>query len=214
MASQMLILPSRDQVPENNSSDSERFLKKTRTCRLNHRDHQHQQYDPIGKVHEASSLTAPDSHIQLTPCELAICLNILVAGPASYISRERRRGGLLIPANFLQIVPHILLIERLLGHSRFIFFGRPKTRGIWRKYFICKSYSRQGTAKLKFGIGDDDALLPGIISGFSVNREAEIPQPASVFWVHELGHLLERNVFVMPGGRLCCRSEDRLGQLV
>src|SRR2546430_1250328 len=87
----------------------------------------------------------------------------LCAGYASHFKGKGRRGRLLIPANFLQIIPNILLIEGFLRLARLIFLSRPEARRIWGEPLVSQGKPRRRAPKLKLCIRNDDALLPGVL---------------------------------------------------
>src|SRR5438445_2096010 len=76
------------------------------------------------------------SHFQLASRELPVCREVFFAGSASHLLGERRRGGLLVPTNLLEVVPYILFIKRVLGFPCFIFVLRPEAGGLRRELFI------------------------------------------------------------------------------
>src|SRR5690349_20722205 len=88
----------------------------------------------------------PTLYLQLASGELMICLEILFAGSASDLRGERRRRRLLVPANLLQIITHILLVIRFLRLARGVMIGRPEARRVRGKYFVSQRYTRRRTA--------------------------------------------------------------------
>src|ERR1017187_10761002 len=80
--------------------------------------------------------------------------------------------------------------------------------------FVRQYQSFGRVAKLKFGIGNDDAARFGIIRRSLVNLDTEIAQLLAQLLARQAYHALERNVLVVAAGCFDGRSEDRLRAVV
>src|SRR5215471_15882109 len=123
----MPILPGSQQVPNHQPRNAKRFLKKTRTRRLNYRNQQRKQNEPVGNVHSATS-SSTASNVQLAPSKPPVRFNIFLAGLLRHFRRKRRRRRLLVPANLFQVISHVLLVEGWLRCAWFVSIRGPKTR--------------------------------------------------------------------------------------
>src|SRR5450830_1048865 len=74
-------------------------------------------------------------NLQLASCQLTIRLEVLFAAAPCNFLGEGGRGRLLVPANFFEVVPYILLVVRILRLARLIGVGRPEARGIRCEHF-------------------------------------------------------------------------------
>src|SRR5580704_1703307 len=80
------------------------------------------------------------------------------------------RGWLLVPADALEIIPHVLLIERGLRAPGLVFIGGPEARGIGRERFVDPDQFLAGTeSEFEFRVGNDDAAGGGVGGGAFVD---------------------------------------------
>ena len=57
-------------------------------------------------------------------------------------------------------------------------------------------------APLEFGVGDEDAALPGVLGAAPENGQAATPQLFGQLAAHQIDHPLERDILVVPAGAL------------
>src|SRR5437870_5956494 len=111
---QPLILPGRQEISDDQASHSEGGVKKPSEAACN------TEIRMIARTAQSAPLMElfswrSRSHFQLASRELPVCREVFFAGSASHLLGERRRGGLLVPTNLLEVVPYILFIKRVLG---------------------------------------------------------------------------------------------------
>src|ERR1035441_9869367 len=131
------------------------------------------------------------SNLQFASRQLTVCPEVLIACPPRYFLGEGRRGRLLVPANFFEVVPYILLVVRVLRFARLIGVGWPEAGGIRCKNFVRQSNALGGLSKFKLGVRDDDAALQSVIGGLFVDAEREVAEFAAQFRIDDLAHFLE-----------------------
>src|ERR1700720_1885000 len=85
----------------------------------------HEAYNQPGNDASARRLD-----LQLASRQLAIRLEVLFARPPRNFLGKGRRGRLFVPANFFEVIAHILLVVGILHLARLITVDRPKARGI------------------------------------------------------------------------------------
>ena len=127
---------------------------------------------------------APRCALKTVAPELIECMagNALVRFPVFVsragddVRRQRRSRRLLVPADPLEIVAHVLLVERRLRLAGSVLIGRPETRRIGRERFVDPDELPAQQAEFKFRIGDDDASLGGVLGRALVQRQARIAQ--------------------------------------
>ena len=119
---------------------------------------------------------------------------------------------MLVPVNLLEVIANVLLVIRILRPSRSVLVGGPEAGGIGGKNFIGQRDALGGASKLKFGVGDDDAALPGISCRLLVDAQREVAQMAGGLDADDFAHLIERNILIVAGCRLGRWREDGLGK--
>src|SRR5262249_33056366 len=83
-------------------------------------------FDPTARV----SLPAGETLSERPPRQSLEDVDIAPAGPLDDLFRQRRGRGILVPTDRLEIVAHILLVQRRLGAPRLIALLRPEARRI------------------------------------------------------------------------------------
>src|SRR2546427_2380783 len=140
-------------------------------------------------------------------------LEILFAGLASYLRGKGRCGRLLVPANFLQVITNVLLVERLLRPAGPILICRPQAGRVGSQHLIRQSDAIACDPELKLGIGDNDPFAARVSGGLAVNLQADVPQFAAQLRADEARHLLKGDVLVVAVSGLVSRGKNRLWQL-
>ena len=130
-------------------------------------------------------------NLQLASCQLTIRPEVLFACPPRDFLGKGGRGRLFVPANFFEVIPHILLIVGILRLARLIGVGRPEALGIGGEYFIRQGDALGGLSKFKLGVGDDDAALPRILGGFLVDAQGCVAKLAAQLGIDQFAHFFE-----------------------
>ena len=115
----------------------------------------------------------------------------------------------------IEPVAHELLVETCLALSRLIGILRPEARGVRREHLISQGERAIDRAEFELGIGDDDAMLGGVISCLLVDGKRCVAQSARILLVKHLDRALIAHVLVMIANLgLGRRRVDGLGQLL
>ena len=116
-----------------------------------------------------------------------------------------------------EVVPDELLVEGVLLTARLIVFGRPIAAGVGSEDFVADeevairfAIEVDGMAKLKLGVGENDASRRGIVGGGVIDREGEISKAIHEILARNFAGSLEVDIFVVPFGRLRGWGEDRV----
>src|SRR5262249_14301468 len=157
------ILPCGQQVSHDQPANAKSFAKKSVTRSGKNGERNNSQDQPIDVCH----CWSPGRllHPQFATCKLRVSLKILFAGLACHFSRQCRSRWLLVPADFLEVIPNVLLVKRFLRLSRLVFVRWPEAGGIWCKHFVGQSDAGRGLAELKLGVGDDYSLRASVVCG-------------------------------------------------
>ena len=95
---------------------------------------------------------------------------VLVSRACDHIRRQDGGRRLLVPADALEVVAHVLLVERRLRLAGRILIGGPEARGIRRKRFVDPDEFLAEQAEFEFRVGDDDAALGSVFGGALIER--------------------------------------------
>src|SRR6516162_9058560 len=82
--------------------------------------------------------------VQVASGQQTVRFHVLLAGAGNNISRQRRRGRPLVPANLFKVITYVLLVVRILRAPGPIFFCRPEAGRIGRKHFVSQYQSARG----------------------------------------------------------------------
>jgi len=123
----------------------------------------------------------------------------------------RRR---LVPVERLEIVAHVLFVERRRTHADAIRIGGPEARRIRGQDFIDQDEILSLVQpELKLRIGNDDAFFCGVVAA-SLYSGGWCRAPWRRAPCRSASPLGEADVLVVPRRGLGSRREDRLGQLL
>src|SRR3989475_2290274 len=127
---------------------------------------------------------------------------------------EWRGGRLLVPAQVLEIVAQVLLVERRLRPSRFIAFEIPETRGIRGHDLIDKDDLTVVKPEFELRVSEDQPTLHRPRSAELIEGEACLLEGLRELLTGPPGQLSARDILVMPSEGFCGRGEDRFGEAV
>src|SRR4029077_17963801 len=105
-------------------------------------------------------------------------------------------------------------VERRLRPARFILRGGPKSRRIRRERLVDPNKLVLEQAKLKLRVRQQNPSRLCVSNRSSVNFQADIAHLPRTLVSNQRGNAFKRNVFVVPGGRLRGRRENRLRQAI
>src|ERR1700686_1642186 len=106
-----MVLPRRQQISQYKPGHAESRMEKTFRGGLSNRDQDHRENYPIRAAHEIPPGAADTLNIQLTSCEPAVRVRVLLAGLSSHLNRQCGCRRLFIPANLFQVIANVLLVE-------------------------------------------------------------------------------------------------------
>ena len=124
-----------------------------------------------------------------------------------------RRVALAVPVG-VEPVAHVLLIEAGLVAARLVGVARPEAAGVGREHLVGQDDFAVDDAELELRVGDDDAVLGGMVAGDGVHLDGQVAQLRCGVLAEDLRAALEADVLIvvadlgLRGGR-----EDRLGEL-
>lgn|SRR3989339_1196217 len=120
---------------------------------------------------------------------------------------QLRGRRLLIPLtsvkHSLQIVPEGLLIHARLSSARAVSGGRPEARRVWSQNLVNKHKHAVKQAKLKLGIGNENAPCQSILMRLYVKSKAPGAQSGGKLIANQLKHFGKSDVSIVAGFRLC-----------
>src|SRR5579863_247559 len=160
---------------------------------------------------------------KLVPGQDAIRLPVFGTRGRDNFRRKFRAGRGFGPPDPLEIVAHKLFVERGLRTAGLVLRGGPEAGGVGSERFV-DPY--QGTdriggaesaveqAELELGVSEDDSAGLGICGRSTIDIDADCADAFSKFYTDERRGLLERNIFVVPGGGFGGGSENGLGQMI
>src|SRR5207245_1397429 len=112
-----------------------------------------------------------------------------------------------------QVIAHVLLVKAGLLPARSVAVHWPKPGRIRRERLVNKHQLVLADAKLKFGVGNDNAALGGVSRGLLIEPQTGETDGLGPFTAYDADHTLERDVFVVLALRgFGGRSEYRAGQ--
>ncbi len=152
--------------------------------------------------------------VQFVPDQNAIGFPVLgTRGFDDFRRKLRARRGF-CPPHSLQIVANKLFVKRRLRTARAVMSGGPEAGGIGREGFVDPDQFPVEQAKFKFRVGENDAARFGIGNRAAIDFETDGADSLGKFLADERCSVVERDVFVMAGGRFCCGRKDGFRQAV
>ncbi len=129
--------------------------------------------------------------------------------------RQDGRRAIAIPSRAHEILTHELLVKGRLWPTWLPTIRRPKTGAIRRQYFIDENKVLVTTSPLQFRISDNDASRTSNLGSTLINMQRFVHQLRRQPLTDRIGHIIERDVLIMPllclcGGGIRAQGDDRI----
>src|ERR1035437_4816556 len=161
------------------------------------------------------------SSCELPAGEAAIRFDVLLARLFDDVRRQRRDGGLFVPADPLEVVAHELLVEAGLRAARLVAVDGPEAGRVGRQRLVDQDHALLGRLRaagaqpeFEFRVGDDDAARFGVGRAFGVQPERQVADAIEERPADHLHGPRFADVDVVPALLLGGRREDRVGKAI